>query len=151
MQNKKSFQMKITNILLVVLIALAFYIALFPSNNTIIQPTVERIETKVKDSIIYIDRIKEVVKYEKIRLDTLYNYRDTIHDTITIIKIQDTIINVQQNVIIRQDTIINKQSSVIALKDSIIDLERIENKKKRKQIIKLSLVALGTSIIAILK
>lgn len=145
--------MKAFNFNTLLIVGLAVFILMFPNKETkvVTKPVIKTIETKVKDSIIYIDRVKEVVKYEKIRLDSLYNKRDTIHDTITIIKIQDTIINVQKNVIIRQDTIINKQSNVIALKDSIIGLERIENKKKRKQIIKLSLVALGTSIIAIFK
>lgn len=140
-----------TNILLTIVVALALYIALIPRNTTIVQPTIEKIETKVKDSLIYIDRVKEVVKYERAEVDNLIYIRDTIHDTVRIIQLQDTIINKQQNVIIKQDTIINKQSGVIALKDSIISLERIEKKKQRKQIIKLSLVALGTSIIAILK
>lgn len=144
-------KLNITNILLIIVIALALYIAIAPRNTTIVQPTIEKIETRVKDSLIYIDRVKEVVKYERAEVDNLIYIRDTIHDTVRIIQIQDTIINKQQNVIIKQETIIDKQSGVITLKDSIISLERIEKKKQRKQIIKLSLVALGTSIIAILK
>lgn len=144
-------KVNLTNILLTIVIALALYIALIPRNTTIVQPTIEKIETKVKDSLIYIDRVKEVVKYERVKLDSLYLKRDTIHDTVRIIQIQDTIIYKQKEVIIKQDTIINTQSGVIALKDSIIGLERIQRKKQRKNIIKLSLVALSTSIIAILK
>lgn len=144
-------KINLTNILLTIVIALALYIFLVPRNKTIVQPTIEKIETVVKDSLIYIDRIKEVVKIERVKLDELYTQRDTIHDTIRIIQIQDTIIFKQKEVIIKQDTIINAQTGVIALKDSIIGLERLEIKKQRRNIIKLSLVALGTSVIAILK
>lgn len=137
----------------ILIILLALFIWLFPNkeSNTIIQPKIVEVETRIKDSVNVINVIKEKVKYKTIYLDSLYNYRDTVHDTIRIIQIQDTIINVQKNVIIKQDTIINKQDNVILLKDSVIALERIKRRKQRNNIIKLSLVALGTSIIAIIK
>ena len=127
------------------------YLVLGNSQPVKVNHTIKEIETRIQDSIIYVDRIKEVVRYEKQYLDTLYIERYKTTDTVRIIQIQDTIIYRQKEVIIKQDTIINTQGSIIQAKDSIITLERVKVKKKNKDIIKMTLIALGSGVVAILK
>lgn len=136
---------------ILIIIGLFIYVLFFSGNKTVINPTIKEIETRVKDSIIFVDRIKEVVKVDKIYLDTLYLERYKTTDTVTIIKIQDTIIYKQKEVIIKQDTIINTQENIIASKDTIIDLKDNKIKKKNRNLFKLTLIALGSGAIAILK
>lgn len=137
------------------IIIIAGFVVLFfvlnPGDSKGTNKTITEIETRIKDSIIFVDRIKEVVRVDKIYLDTLYVNRYNSTDTVRIIQIQDTIIIEQKNVIINQDTVINTQSNVILAKDTVIFLKDIKIKKKNKDIIKLGLIALGTSIISILK
>lgn len=139
------------NILYIVIAGLFVYILFFNESNTVINPTIKEIETRVKDSIVFVDRIKEVVRVDKIYLDTLYLDRYNTTDTVTIIKIQDTIIYKQKEVIIKQDTIINTQINVIQAKDTIIELKDVKIKKKNKNLAKLTLVALVTTAISIFK
>lgn len=116
-----------------------------------INKTITQVETRIKDSIVFVDRTKEVVRVDKIYLDTLYVNRYNMTDTVRIIQIQDTIIIEQKNVIIKQDTIINTQENIILSKDTVIFLKDVKIKRKNRNIIKLGLIALGTSIISILK
>lgn len=136
---------------ILIIIGLFIYVLFFSGGKTVINPTIKEIETRVKDSIVFVDRIKEVVRVDKIYLDTLYLERYRTTDTVTIIKVQDTIIYKQKEVIIKQDTIINTQENIIASKDTIIDLKDKKIKKKNKNIVKLWLIALGTTVITALK
>jgi hypothetical protein len=135
----------------IVIVGLIIYALFFSGSKTVINPTVKEIETRIEDSIVFVDRIKEVVRVDKIYLDTLYVNRYNTTDTVKIIQIQDTIIVKQKEVIIRQDTIINTQENVILAKDTIINLKEVKIKKKNKDLFKLTLVALGAGVIAILK
>ena len=144
-------KINVTNILLFAVVLLLLYVLFFSSPKVVHNKTIKEIETRVKDSIIFVDRIKEVVRVDKKYLDTLYIERYKAKDTVTIIKIQDTIIYKQKEVIIKQDTIINTQENIIASKDTIIDLKDNKIKKKNRNLFKLTLVAIGAGVIVILK
>lgn len=143
--------MKIDLNTILIIAGIAVFLLFGQSEPVKVNYTIKEIETRIQDSIIYVDRIKEVVRYEKQYLDTLYIERYKTTDTVRIIQIQDTIIYRQKEVIIKQDTIINTQGSIIQAKDSIITLERVKIKKKNKDIIKMTLIALGAGVVAILK
>tara|TARA_R110002124_G_scaffold283449_2_gene459491 strand:- start:11341 stop:11820 length:480 start_codon:yes stop_codon:yes gene_type:complete len=120
-------------------------------NSEPINKDVKQIETRIKDSIVFVDRIKKVVRVDKVYLDTLYINRYNTTDTVTIIKIQDTIIYKQKEVIIKQDTIINTQENITLAKDSIIFLKNKKIKKKNKDLFKITIIAIGAGAVAILK
>ena len=156
-------KINVTNILLVAVVLLLLYVLFFSSPKVVHNRTIKEIETRVIDNTNHADIIKERVSRVDLShlensIDSLINLRKTEKDTVTIIKIQDSIIYKQVIVIdtlkigiIDRDSIIAIQDTTLLQKDTIIQLKDKKIKKKNKDIIKLMLAALGTSIIAIFK
>jgi len=138
------------NTILIVLGFILFYFFI-SSPKVVKNKTVKEIETRIQDSIVYVDRIKEVVRVDKQEIDKLVYKLDTVTDTVKIIEIQKVIIYKQDTVIRKQDTIINTKQNIILAKDTIIEAKKSKIKKKNKDIIKLTLVAIGATAISILK
>jgi len=93
------------------------------------------IETRVSNTKEIIEEISGQLMDLKAEL-LLYKSK---RDTVTIIRIQDTIINVLEvensyleTVVLDQDSIIDKQSYIIDSKDTIIEIKNHENKRIKK-------------------
>lgn len=139
------------------------YLVLSPNESKGTNTIIRELETKTHDTIVYSNTIKERIASVDLsgienKIDSLISLRLGARDTLTIIKLQDTIINKQVQLIDTlktsikdRDTVISIQNYAIQTKDSIITLERVKVKKKNKDIIRMTLVALGAGVIAILK
>lgn len=102
---------------------------------------IERIDTLIKDTIIYKTKIRRFK-------DTIIIFKDSIreakenNDTVKIIAFQDSLIFKQDYIIKWQDTLIGQLDTIIMyqnrvtdkLKDSVIDLNKDIKKAKRKRI-----------------
>jgi hypothetical protein len=112
----------------------------------------QRIDTLIKDTIVYKTKIRRFK-------DTIIIFRDSVreakenNDTIKIIAYQDSVIEQQDYTIKWQDTLIDQLDTIIEyqnkvndeLKDSIVDLTK--GKKKRKLLHILSVIGISTLFI----
>lgn len=113
--------------------------------------TIKEIETKVEYKLDTIYKNIEVVKIKKEYIYKTIERLDTIHDTTVLVKVQKEVIVELVDVTNSQDTIITELIKVDSLNKEIIDIQKLKVKKKNKDIIKMTLIALGAGVVAILK
>ena len=109
------------------------------------------IEARIKEKTVYVDKYIEIANDNKRKasqikrigsdLSNEITEAKAIHDTVVIIALQDSLIEVQkleiktlENVIYSQDKVIQGKDGIIELKDVQIESLEIDSKEKDKQI-----------------
>ena len=145
-------KIKIKDILFLLAFLGVFYLLIFNGNKSTVypEPLINEIETRIiqKDTVIFnhektVIREKNNAEETRVLFDSLFTELEKVknlRDTVEIIQIQDTIINVLnvenshlKNVIVGQDSIIIAQRYIIDSKDTIIQIQAHESKRFKRQ------------------
>ena len=127
------------------------YLVLGNSQPVKVNHTIKEIETRIQYKLDTIYKNIEVVKIKKEYIYKTIKHLDTIHDTTVLVKVQKEVIVELVDVTESQDTIITELLEVDSLNKEVIEVQKVKIKKKNKDIIKMTLIALGAGVVAILK